>query len=135
MLSAIAFAVKMIVAAAFVVALSLGSSTTMPRDRVGFYALLSVAMAAVTAVSQELGSGLLAGAVFVVIGFISYNQFQKEGELFDTLQAVTPLWIVTVVGMCAGAGMLLQGAFLTFLAYYILNYFPSLLGHDRKSKA
>ncbi len=92
-------------------------------------------MAAVTAVSQELGSGLLAGAVFVVIGFISYNQFQKEGELFDTLQAVTPLWIVTVVGMCAGAGMLLQGAFLTFLAYYILNYFPSLLGHDRKSKA
>ncbi|MBH31652.1 MAG: hypothetical protein CMG71_06645 [Candidatus Marinimicrobia bacterium] len=135
MLSAIAFAIKMIVAAAFVVALSLGRGESMPRERVGFYALLSVAMAAVTAVSQELGSGLLVGAVFAVIGLISYNQFRKQGELFDTLQSITPLWIVTVTGMCAGAGMLLQGAFLTFLAYYILNYFPSLLGYDRKSEA
>ena len=134
MLSAIAFAIKMIVAAAFVVALSLGRGA-IPRDRVGFYALLSVSMAAVTAVSQELGSGLLVGAVFAVIGFISYIQFQKEGELFDTLHAITPLWIVTVTGMCAGAGMLLQGAFLTFLAYYIINYFPSLLGYDQKSEA
>lgn len=135
MLSAITFAIKMIVAAAFVVALSLGRGASMPRERVGFYALFSVAMAAVTDVSQELGSGLLLGAVFVLIGFISYNQFQKEGELFDTLQVITPLWIITVTGMCAGAGMLLQGAFLTFLAYYILNYFPSLLGHDQKSEA
>lgn len=135
MLSAITFAIKMIVAAAFVVALSLGRGTSMPREKVGIYALLSVVMAAVTDVSQELGSALLLGAVFAVIGLISYNQFQKEGELFDTLQGITPLWIVTVTGICAGSGMLLQGAFLTFLAYYILNYFPSLLGHDRKSEA
>ena len=134
MLSAIAFAIKILVAAAFVVAFSLGKGTAMPRDRVGFYALISVVTAAVTAVSQELNSGLLAGAVFVVIGFISYSQFQNEGDLFKTLQAISPLWVVTVIGMCCGVGMLLQGAFLTFLAYYLLNYFPYLLGHDNKSE-
>ena len=121
MLSAIGFALKMIVAAAFVVALSLGRGTNMPRERVGFYSLLSVVMAAVTSISQELGSVFLPGALFVVIGFISYNQFQKDGDFFDTLQAVTPIWIVTVIGMCVGAGMLFQGAFLTFLSYYIVK--------------
>ena len=134
MLSAITFAIKMIVAASFVVVLSVGRRAEIPRERVGFYALLSVVIAAITDVSQELGSGLLLGALFAVIGFISYNHFQKEGELFDTLQVITPLWIVAVIGMCAGAGMLIQGAFLTFLAYYILNYFPALLGYDQKSE-
>ena len=134
MLSAIAFAIKMVLAAAFVVMLSLGKGATVPRDRVGSYALLSVVTAAITAVSQVLNSGMLAGAVFVVIGFISYSQFQKEGDLFDTLQATAPLWVVTVIGMCSGAGMLLQAGFLTFLAYYLLHYFPLLLGHERKSE-
>ena len=134
MLSAIAFAIKMVLAAAFVVLLSLGKGATVPRDRVGFYALLSIVTASITAVSQVLNSGMLAGAVFVVIGFISYSQFQKEGDLFDTLQSTAPLWVVTVIGMCSGAGMLLQAGFLTFLAYYLLHYFPLLLGHERKSE-
>ena len=134
MLSAIFFAIKMVLAAAFVVMLSLGKGATVPRDRVGSYALLSVVTAAITGVSQVLNSGMLAGAWFVVIGFISYSQFQKEGDLFDTLQATAPLWVVTVIGMCSGAGMLLQAGFLTFLAYYLLHYFPLLLGHERKSE-
>ena len=134
MLSAIAFAIKMILATAFVILLSLGKEAALPRDRVGFYALLSVVMAAITAVSQVLNSGILTGAVFIVIGFISYSQFQKEGDLFDTLQALAPLWVVTVIGMCSGAGMLLQAGFLTFLAYYLLHYFPLLLGHERESE-
>ena len=134
MLSAIFFAIKMVLAAAFVVMLSLGKGATVPKDRVGSYALLSVVTAAITAVSQALNSGMLAGAVFVVIGFISYSQFQKEGDLFETLQAIAPLWIVTVIGMCSGAGMLLQAGFLTFIAYYLLHYFPLLLGHERKSE-
>ena len=132
MLSAIAFAIKMVLAAAFVVLLSLGKGATVPRDRVGFYALLSVVTAAITAVSQVLNSGMLVGAVFIVIGFISYSQFKKEVDLFDTLQAIAPLWVVTVIGMCSGAGMLLQAGFLTFLAYYLLHYFPLLLGHERE---
>ena len=70
MLSAIFFAIKMVLAAAFVVLLSLGKGATVPRSRVGFYSLLSVVTAAITAVSQVLNSGMLAGAVFVVIGFI-----------------------------------------------------------------
>ena len=134
MLSAIFFAIKMVLSAAFVVMLSLGKGATVPRDRVGSYALLSVVTAAITAVSQVLNSGMLAGAVFVVIGFISYSQFQKKGDLFDALQATAPLWVVTVIGMCSGAGMLLQAGFLTFLAYYLLHYFPLLLGHERKSE-
>ena len=134
MLSAIVFAIKMVLASAFVVVLSLGKGSTVPKDRVGFYALLSVVTAAITAVSQVLNSGLLVGAVFVVIGFISYSQFQKEGDLFDILQAIAPLWVVTVIGMCSGAGMLLQAGFLTFLAYYLLHYFPLLLGNKRKSE-
>ena len=135
MLSAIIFAIKMVLAAAFVVMLSMGGKgAAVPKDRVGSYALLSVVTAAITAVSQVLNSGMLAGAVFVVIGFISYSQFQKEGDLFDTLQAIAPLWVVTVIGMCSGAGMLLQAGFLTFLAYYLLHYFPFLLGRERKSE-
>ena len=134
MLSAIFFAIKMVLAAAFVVMLSLGKGATVPKDRVGSYALLSVVTAAITAVSQVLNSGMLAGAVFVVIGFISYSQFHKEEDLFDTLQSIAPLWVVTVIGMCSGAGMLLQAGFLTFLAYYLLHYFPLLLGHERKSE-
>ena len=134
MLSAIVFAIKMVLAGAFVVVLSLGKGATVPRDRVGFYALLSVVTAAITGVSQVLNSGMLVGAVFVVIGFISYSQFQKDGDLFYTLQAIAPLWVVTVIGMCSGAGMLLQAGFLTFLAYYLLHYFPLLLGHERKSE-
>ncbi|MDP6396373.1 MAG: hypothetical protein QF712_01555 [Candidatus Marinimicrobia bacterium] len=132
MLSAIAFAIKMVLAAAFVVLLSLGKGAIVPKDRVGFYALLSVVTAAITAVSQVLNSGMLAGAVFVVIGFISYSQFQKEGDLFNTLQAIAPLWVVTVIGMCSGAGMLLQAGFLTFIAYYLLHYFSLLLGHEKE---
>ena len=134
MLSAIAFAIKMVLAGAFVVVLSLGKGATVQRDRVGFYALLSVVTAAITAVSQVLNSGMLAGAVFIVIGFISYSQFQKEGYLFDILQAIAPLWVVTVIGMCSGAGMLLQAGFLTFLAYYLLHYFPLLLKHESESE-
>ena len=134
MLSAIVFAIKMILAAAFVVLLSLGKEATVPRDRVGFYALLSVVTASITAVSQVLNSGILTGAVFIVIGYISYSQFQKEGDLFDSLQALAPLWAVSVIGMCSGAGMLLQAGFLTFLAYYLLHYFPLLLGHGRESE-
>ena len=134
MLSAIAFAIKMVLAAAFVVVFSLGKGATVPRDRVGFYALLSVVTAAITAVSQVLNSGMLVGAVFIVIGFISYSQFKKEVDLFDTLQAIAPLWVVTVIGMCSGAGMLLQAGFLTFLAYYLLHYFPLLLGYERESE-
>ena len=134
MLSAIFFAIKMVLAAAFVVMLSLGKGATVPRDRVGSYALLSVVTAAITAVSQVLNSGMLAGAVFVIISFISYSQFQKKGDLFDHLQAIAPLWVVTVIGMCSGAGMLLQAGFFTFLAYYLLHYFPLLLGHERKSE-
>lgn len=133
MLSALGFAIKMVLAAGFIVALSLGKGPAVPKSRVGLYALISVVAAAVTAVSQEIGSGLLAGALFVVIGVISYNQLQNRGDLYGTLEAVAPTWVVTVIGMCAGAGMLLQSAFLTFLAYYVLNYFPYLLGQDRKS--
>ena len=54
MLSAIAFAIKLIMAVAFTVILSLGRRKLIPRDEVGLYILLSMCISAITVISQQL---------------------------------------------------------------------------------
>jgi uncharacterized membrane protein YhiD involved in acid resistance len=41
---------------------------------------------------------------------------------------------VAVIGMCVGAGMILQAIILTAIFYYIINYLPELLSGEKNSK-
>ena len=66
MLSAIAFAIKLIMAVAFTVILSLGRRKLIPRDEVGLYILLSMCISAITVISQQLNIQLLITSVFIV---------------------------------------------------------------------
>ena len=129
MLSAIAFAIKLIIAVVFVVILSFGRRKLIPREEVGIYILLSISIAAITVITQQLNIQFLISAAFFVISIITYY-LNKNNDILKTVEKVTPLWIVMILGVCAGSLMLLQGLLLVFIAYYILNYFPSLIKRD-----
>ena len=129
MLSAIAFAIKLIIAVVFVVILSFGRRKLIPREEVGIYILLSISIAAITVSSQQLNIQFLISVAFFVISIITYY-LNKNSDILKTVEKVTPLWIVMILGVCAGSLMLLQGLLLAFIASYILNYFPSLIKRD-----
>ena len=129
MLSAIAFAIKLIIAVVFVVILSFGRRKLIPREEVGIYILLSISIAAITVISQQLNIQFLISVAFFVISIITYY-LNKNNDILKTVEKVTSLWIVMILGVCAGSLMLLQGLLLVFIAYYILNYFPSLIKRD-----
>ena len=130
MLSAIAFAIKLIMAVAFTVILSLGRRKLIPRDEVGLYILLSMCISAITVISQQLNIQLLITSVFIVISFVTYYNVKKEYDLLQTIEKIIPLWTVIILGICAGSLMLLQGLTLAFLAYFTLNYFPFLMNRE-----
>ena len=130
MLSAIAFAIKLIMAVAFTVTLSLGRRKLIPREEVGIYILLSMCVSAITVISQQLNFQFLITAIFIVISFVTYYNVKKEYDLIQTIEKIIPLWAVIILGICAGSLMLLQGLALVFLAYFILNYFPSLMNRE-----
>tara|TARA_B100000029_G_scaffold509189_2_gene597791 strand:- start:3657 stop:4058 length:402 start_codon:yes stop_codon:yes gene_type:complete len=132
MLSAIAFSIKLIIAAIFVVILSLGRSKIIPKDEVGNYALLSITLAAITVVSNELNIPFLITSVFFIVSFISYKFFQKSADFSKKIHKLIPLWSVMILGVFAGSLMLLQGAVFVFIAYYIVNYFPSIINNKNK---
>jgi len=130
MLSAIAFAIKLIMAVAFTVILSLGRRKLIPRDEVGLYILLSMCISAITVISQQLNIQLLITSVFIVLSFVTYYNVKKEYDLLQTIEKIIPLWTVIILGICAGSLMLLQGLTLAFLAYFTLNYFPFLMNRE-----
>ena len=130
MLSAIAFAIKLIMAVAFTVILSLGRRKLIPRDEVGLYILLSMCISAITVISQQLNIQLLITSVFIVLSFVTYYNVKKEYDLLQTVEKIIPLWTVIILGICAGSLMLLQGLTLAFLAYFTLNYFPFLMNRE-----
>lgn len=132
MFSAIGFAIKILMAATIIVPLFIGHNSIVAKEKIGVYSLISVVAATMTVISDKLGSGLIAGSLFVAIAIISYSQFQKDKGWADTLQSMAPLWLVAVIGMCIGATMLLQAVIVTAVAYYLINYLPTLLdGGDK----
>ena len=73
MLSAITFTIKLIIAVFFVVLLSFGRNKLIPREEVGIYILLSISIAAITVISQQLSIQFLISAAFFVISIITYS--------------------------------------------------------------
>ncbi|MDP6457237.1 MAG: MgtC/SapB family protein [Candidatus Marinimicrobia bacterium] len=128
MFSAIGFAIKILIAAAIVVLLFFGPKSVVAKERIGIYSLISIIAATMTIISDKLDSGLIVGSLFVAIAMISYSQFQKVGNWNDLLQSLAPVWMVAVIGMCVGAGMLLQAVIVTAVVYYLMNYLPTLMG-------
>ena len=133
-IDAIGFAIKIIIAAGLIIPLSLPKTSLIKADKVGIYALLSVAASAVTSISKSLETGIITGAFLIAMGIISYTEFQRSDEWLDGLNEVAPFWLVAVIGMCVGAGMILQAIILTAIFYYIINYLPELLSGEKNSK-
>ena len=133
-IDAIGFAIKIIIAAGLIIPLSLPKTSLIKADKVGIYALLSVATSAVTSISKSLETGIITGAFLIAMGIISYTEFQRSDKWLDGLTEVAPFWLVAVIGMCVGAGMILQAIILTAIFYYIINYLPELLSGEKNSK-
>lgn len=129
--SPIFFAVKILLAAFLVIPLFLSKNSPISRDRIGIFSIVSIVSATLTAISLELDTALLAASLFVAIGIVSLTQFQKEDKWIEALMSVAPFWLVAVIGMCVGAGMLLQAIILTAVSYYILDYLPMLVKSDK----
>ena len=119
-IDAIGFAIKIIIAAGLIIPLSLPKTSLIKADKIGIYALLSVAASAVTSISKSLETGIITGAFLIAMGIISFTEFQRSD--------------VAVIGMCVGAGMILQAIILTAIFYYIINYLPELLSGEENSK-
>jgi uncharacterized membrane protein YhiD involved in acid resistance len=133
-IDAIWFAIKIIIAAGLIIPLSLPKTALIKADKVGIYALLSVAASAVTSISKSLETGIITGAFLIAMGIISFTEFQRSDEWLDGLTEIAPFWLVAVIGMCVGAGMILQAIILTAIFYYIINYLPELLSGEKNSK-
>ena len=133
-IDAIGFAIKIIIAAGLIIPLSLPKTSLIKADKIGIYALLSVAASAVTSISKSLETGMITGAFLIAMGIISFTEFQRSDEWLDGLTEVAPFWLVAVIGMCVGAGMILQAIILTAIFYYIINYLPELLSGEKNSK-
>ena len=133
-IDAIWFAIKIIIAAGLIIPLSLPKTSLIKADKVGIYALLSVAASAVTSISKSLETGIITGAFLIAMAIISYTEFQRSDEWLDGLTEIAPFWLVAVIGMCVGAGMILQAIILTAIFYYIINYLPELLSGEKNSK-
>ena len=133
-IDAIGFAIKIIIAAGLIIPLSLPKTSLIKADKIGIYALLSVAASAVTSISKSLETGIITGAFLIAMGIISFTEFQRSDEWLDGLNEVAPFWLVAVIGMCVGAGMILQAIILTAIFYYIINYLPELLSGEKNSK-
>ena len=133
-IDAIGFAIKIIIAAGLIIPLSLPKTSLIKADKIGIYALLSVAASAVTSISESLETGIITGAFLIAMGIISFTEFQRSDEWLDGLNEVAPFWLVAVIGMCVGAGMILQAIILTAIFYYIINYLPELLSGEKNSK-
>ncbi len=134
MFGAIIFAIKIVFAAFLVIPLFLSKNLAIPRDKVAIYSVISIISAALTALSIKVGSGFIAASLFVAIGIVSYSQFKKEDQWMDVLQTIAPFWLVSVIGICVGAGMIIQAIILVGVSYYIVNYLPILLTKEKRVK-
>ncbi|HUB94503.1 MAG TPA: MgtC/SapB family protein [Stellaceae bacterium] len=64
---------------------------------------------------MRLPLGILTG-----VGFIGGGAILRRGDLVVGLTTASTLWLVTVIGLCLGAGLLALGAVATILGYAAL---------------
>src|ERR1700691_4933710 len=111
------------------------------RDRhrrpVGLRTHLIVAMAAATFMvissqfvywqhygKENLGEGdteRIAPSVVSTVGFLAGGAILRTGVSVQGLSTAAGLWLVTAIGMCAGAGMFVASAAVTFMGIVALT--------------
>ncbi|MFQ6607763.1 MAG: hypothetical protein ACE5EE_04400 [Fidelibacterota bacterium] len=132
-INTIGFALKIVIAAGLIVPLTVPKTSLISADKIAVYALIAAVASAMTSISKFMEAGIIAGAFLITVGIISYSYIKRLDEWPDGLIGITPFWLVTVIGMCVGAGMIFQAILLTAIAYYIINYLPELLSNRKKS--
>lgn len=120
---------------------ALGGVIGFERDRhrrpVGLRTHLLVAMAAATFMvisSQfvywqrygandlvEVDSSRIAASVVSAVGFLAGGAILRTGLSVQGLTTAAGIWLVTAIGMCAGAGMLLESATVTAMGIVALT--------------
>jgi len=122
---------------------ALGGVIGFERDRhgrqVGLRTHLIVAMAAATfmVISAKfvyfqhytkddlvaVDSSRIAASVVAGIGFLAGGSILRSGATIQGLTTAAGLWLVTAIGMCAGAGMFVESAVVTGLGIVALTVF------------
>lgn len=129
MFSAIGFAIKMVLAVALVLPLLWVRREPSSERKVTLYALLSIISTSVMVLSRELDAGVIAGLYLVGLSVLSAFQFRDSVDWHAALESVAPVWIVAAIGMCVGAGLILQSILLVGAIVFVLTYLPRLTGH------
>ena len=69
----------------------------------------------------EVDASRIAASVVSGIGFLAGGAILRTGLTVQGLTTAAGLWLVTAIGMCAGAGMLLESAVVTFFGIVALT--------------
>lgn len=70
----------------------------------------------------EVDASRIAASVVSGIGFLAGGAILRTGLTVQGLTTAAGLWLVTAIGMCAGAGMLIEGAAVTALGILALTF-------------
>jgi putative Mg2+ transporter-C (MgtC) family protein len=69
----------------------------------------------------EVDSSRIAASVVSAVGFLAGGAILRNGASVQGLTTAAGLWLVTAIGMCAGAGMLVESAAVTVLGIIALT--------------
>src|SRR6478735_1626405 len=70
----------------------------------------------------EVDASRIAASVVSGIGFLAGGAILRTGATVQGLTTAAGLWLVTAIGLCAGAGMHVEAAFVTFLGIVALTF-------------
>jgi putative Mg2+ transporter-C (MgtC) family protein len=68
----------------------------------------------------EVDASRIAASVVSAVGFLAAGSIMRTGDNVQGLTTAAGLWLVTAIGLCAGAGMFVEGAFATGLGVFVL---------------
>jgi putative Mg2+ transporter-C (MgtC) family protein len=63
----------------------------------------------------------IAASVVSAVGFLAAGSIMRTGDNVQGLTTAAGLWLVTAIGLCAGAGMFVEGVFATVLGVFALT--------------
>lgn len=69
----------------------------------------------------EIDGSRIAASVVSGIGFLAGGSILHTGATVQGLTTAAGLWLVTAIGMCAGAGMYLEGSAVTVMGVFALT--------------
>jgi putative Mg2+ transporter-C (MgtC) family protein len=71
----------------------------------------------------EVDASRIAASVVSAIGFLAGGSILRTGVTVQGLTTAAGLWLVTAIGLCAGAGMLIESLVVTLLGIVALTLF------------